>query len=784
MQNYSQQFNKKKYIYSFNNQEQFQEYSTNLLGNKGFNLCNLVFDGYNVPAGFILSAELVDYFINHKQYPDSFISELQDHLKKLEIITKKTIGDKNNPLLLSIRSSGNISLPGILDTMLNIGINTHVKNNWQVNQDFINDIFAKNPCKQYEDIFEQITHGIQLVVDSLHGEKIHKYFPNNRPDISMAIIIQEMVFGNKNNNSYTGVVFSSHPNDGNLKLFGEFLQAQQGDNLVSGKVSPRNIDELIQINKILYDEINTICKKLEQKYKYIQDVEFTVEDNKLYILQTRNAEMSLNGKILMLERFIKDKIIDYKDFFKHIQHISKITNSFINYKNLDNISILGEGLKATNNVVMGAVATSYQEVLKLHNNNIPVVFFATETTPDDMDSLNIVKGLVTAKGGATSHAAVVARGKNIVCVLSVRDMHITKDGVTIKNKTLYNGDYVTVDGNEGLIIDGNIPIEKQNNIYEFLNWRLSPIKIRMNGETPEDMVNGHKFNMDGVGLCRIEHMLLKEPGLQYIRNLLTTNTESNQKILENYLQNEFLLIFQALKDLPINIRLLDPPLHEFLPKAELAEHNPMMGNRGARILITYENLCELQIRSIFMSNFILMPKPIPLEIMVPFVFDVKEFIYISHIIRNVVENMEKEFDKKMTYKLGVMIELPRAVFVADQFAPYVDFICFGTNDLTQMTFGLSRDDSSIIIQEYIKKGILSSDPFVSLDKVVQELISLCITKAQSTNPNMDFGICGEHAGEAISLEFLSTLPLKYISCSPFRIQEANFYLNKYFILKK
>lgn len=765
-----------KYIYFLHETLDTSKDYLNLLGNKANNLIKLYHlesHSIKVPSGFVIGANVIRSIVETGVYPDNFFQVIKDNINKLGVRVNKEIGNIHKPLLLSIRSSGSISMPGILDTMLNVGINTYMKEHMN---DFFSNLHERNICNVKEDVYQQVNYALQLVIDSLKGDKIQKYFPEGRPDINMGIIVQEMVFGNRNSNSYTGVVFSSNPHDG-LDLFGEFLQEEQGDSLVGGKITPLSVIHLKQQQPKVYEELFKICKYLEREFGYIQDVEFTIEDGELYILQTRNAQLSLSEKILMLERFLQEGLITKKEFLQHVDTIENITNNYIDYN--PSIEIIGEGLAATGNVIGGVLAVSFESCKKFKEKGETVIFAAHETTPDHMDALNLSSGLLTVRGGATSHAAVIARGRNMVCVLSVEGMKMLDNAIEIKNNVIKEGDILTVDANRGLIIKGSLPIQVHNHNYDFLSWRCSPIKIRVNGETVADIENGHRFRMSGIGLCRIEHMLLKEEGLKYLRQLLLNNSEDNQKLLEHYLEIELLLLLKAMKGLPITIRLMDPPLHEFLPAEELKEHNPMMGNRGARLMITYENLCALQIRSIFISNFVKMEEPLPVEIMVPFVFHVRELQAIKKIINEVEKEIFQVFHKKVNYKFGVMIEVPRAVFIAEEIAKEVDFISFGTNDLTQMTLGLSRDDSNFVIAEYIKKGIIKHDPFITLDSVVRELISLCIDKVLKVNKHIKIGICGEQAADKESLQFLSTLPLSYISCSPFRVQTAAFYLNKF-----
>lgn len=803
-----------KYFYFFNDSifnKNHKNYNSqellNLFGNKAKNLGDLWHlsnfkETIKVPFGGVFTYNLIKYYLENNKFPEDFYKELDEVLIYFENITGKKINSSTNPLIFSIRSSGSISLPGILDTFLNIGITTNMineieKSNISKEIEFFKDIYEKNLLKDMDNVKEQISTAIKKIIESLNGDKLKMYFTKKVPDLTGGIIIQEMVFGNKNENSYTGVVFSSNPQTGKKELFGEYLSKSQGNLLVNGEVTPYKIELLKTTGSNLYNEIQDICNFLEIYYHYIQDIEFTVENNQLYILQTRNGELSTKGKIVFGERLVKDNIISKKEFFKknYVENIYNIKEDFINEDNIKiaykNNLIIGEGLGITNNVIEGVIATSYEEVLKYKDNN-SVIFVTEESNPNHMNSINLSKGLLTMRGGATSHGAVVARGRNIVGILSVNNLTIEKEGIYINNIFYANGSKLILDGTRGLIIDNLnniISIEKTtSDNYEFFNWNTTPIKVRVNGETVEEMKNANKFHMDGVGLCRIEHIFLEEPGLTYIRNILKyiTNNHSQgiinkeEENLKNYLIENFNNLFDNINGLPICIRLIDPPIHEFLPEDIYKEHNPMMGNRGARLMVIYEKLCELQIESIFLSNFIERKKPLPLEIMVPFIFSVEELIYIKNIINNIRNSMEIKYNIKINYKFGVMVELPKAVFVIENITKEVDFICFGTNDLTQMTFGLSRDDSNLIINEYIKKGILKFNPFITLDETIKLFIQEVVTKAKAIKEDISLGICGEHAGDEESIKFLSTLPLSYISVSAFRITSARYFLNKYY----
>ena len=776
-----------KYFYFFNNiifdknnKNYHPEKVLKLFGNKGKNLGDLwhISNGkMSIPFGVVISYDLIKYYLLHNDFPEDFHIFLEESLEYLQHITGKKFGNIHNPLIVSIRSSGSISLPGILDTLLNVGITS------SMTDEFLKSMY--NPLFHNKTPKEQIIEAIKKIIESLNGKKLKMYFSDNLPDLTGGIIIQEMIFGNKNENSYTGVVFSSDPATGEPEMFGEFLHKCQGNLLVNGEVTPNNFSYLQNINKKLYEEIEDICVYLEDYFKYIQDIEFTVEDNKLYILQTRNGELSTGAKIIMGERLVKKNIISKKDFFKgnYINNVYNINENFIDEKNLiiamENNLVIGKGLGITNSAMMGVIATSYEEVLKYKDN---VIFLTEESNPNHMNAINLSKGLLTMRGGVTSHGAVVARGRNMVGILSVDTLKIQEDGIYLDNVFYPNGSELILDGNSGWIINPKnnlVKIQKDENFYDFLNWNITPIKVRINGETVNDMINGNKFKMDGIGLCRIEHMLLEEAGLTYIRNILKNkNINENIENLKKYLVSSFNNIFDHI-NVPMCIRLIDPPIHEFLPEDIYKEHNPMMGNRGARLMIFYEELCEIQIESIFTSNFIGRQNSVPLEIMVPFVFGVEELIYIKNIINKIHKQMEEKYTIKFDYKFGVMVELPRAVFVIEEIVKEVDFICFGTNDLTQMTFGLSRDDSNGIINTYMEKGILKSNPFVTLDRVIQLFIKEVVMKAKSIKESISIGICGEHAGDEESIKFLCTLPLNYISVSPFRVNSSRYFVNKY-----
>jgi pyruvate,orthophosphate dikinase len=791
-----------KYIFYFDNNifnESSIDYNKNFIlnnfGNKGKNLANLWHlnkinnSNMKIPFGFIINYQLIKYFLENNKFPEDFLEELKESLKYLEEKTTKKLGDTKKPLILSIRSSGNISLPGVFNTCLNIGLNKNIVDN----NIFLKEIYENNNIYNLE-IIDQILESIGNVALSMLHDRVKTFINKDDPQIKMGIIVQEMVFGNKNKNSYTGVVFTSNPETLKDEIFGEFLINSQGNILVNGEITPEPISTLKTINNRLHEEIVVVSKFLEGYYKYIQDIEFTVENNELYILQTRDCKLSNEGKILLGKRLIDENKITREEFFKKYNiDINKLQNNIIKEPYKEEL-VLGRGLGITNNIIEGILVTNYEDLLKYKDKG-NIIYGAVETNQNSMEIINMVKGIITMKGGATCHGAVICRGKNIVGILSVEGMFISEDknGIYFKNSFIANGSSIILDGNKGIVInnkDKKIKITYNNNIdYEFLKWNVTPIKIRINGDTVEDIINGQKFGMDGIGLCRIEHMLLKEPAMNYIKQILlhlTRNTINNGNVeiheafLEKYLINEFTIMMNSMKGLPMTIRLLDAPLHEFLQNYNYKEHNPMMGNRGARLMIYHEKLCKLQVKSIFISNFINNKNPIPIEIMIPFIFNLNEVLYIKNLINEVKNNLEKEYKIDISYKFGIMVELPRSVYVIQEIASEVDFISFGTNDLTQMTFGLSRDDSEIIINDYIKKGILKNNPFITLDSVIKEMLLETINNSKKVNNKITFGICGEHAGDEESIKFLATLPLDYISMSPFRVINSRYFLNKYY----
>lgn len=745
----------------------------NSCGNKAVNLAELYNNGFKVPMGFVISSELVKYVVEKKVYPLNFYQELQKAIHKLEEATNKKMGDPHNPLLVSVRSSGNLSMPGILDTVLNVGMNNNLLNNWTVEQGFKEELYNKNKVNNVTSPMDQLMNAIDLVVNSIYEERFQYYDIGERlkQNFTMGIVVQEMVFGNLNNNSYTGVVFTSLKNS--EEISGEMLHKSQGDNIVGGKVTPVDVKCLPED---LYNHLTKVCNKIEEHFKYIQDIEFTIEDNQLYILQTRNAQLTHLEKFYVLERFVKRGLITKEDFFLLAPPLSQVKNKQIDYAHF-NSTILGKGIGITESIVSGYIANNHNLVMQLHKENKPVIYVTEETNSDHMKSIMLASGLVTMKGGATSHAAVVARGRNMVCVLSLYGLEIVPNGIKVNGIFLENGSIITLDGNQGNLLEGKIESKEVINEIESTTWKLSPIKVKMNGETVEDMKNGHRFLMDGVGLCRLEHMLLTENGNFLIQKLLLNpNDKETETALETYLSKSFEDLFIHLKNLPITIRLLDPPLHEFLSTKELQEHNPMMGNRGVRLLISYPQLLNLQIRAIF-NGYIHSDSHATLEIMVPFVFTLEELLYV----KNVIKEIHTKYFTHVSYKFGIMIELPRAIFIADALSQEVDFIAFGTNDLTQMTLGLSRDDSTTILQTYIDKGIIQFDPFQKLDSIVCQLLAIAVEKARSVKPNISIGICGEQGAHEESLEFLASIGINYISCSPFRIEQVRFNLNRYFV---
>ena len=839
-----------------------------LFGNKGSNLIEVSNLGVNVPPGFVISTDLCRYYYNNnKKLPPNFDFQLQDAIKKLEENIRKKFGDLENPLLLSVRSGACVSMPGMMDTILNVGLNdqTCTAIGKKTNHKFALDSYLRlikiycqvvmfggtlgqesllAPVFQYQNydldkiteselkkllqnlkqeiknhtkkdfctnLQDQLYNSIIAVLESWNSNRatIYRKLNNIPEDIGTAIIVQSMVFGNLNSNSGTGVVFSRNPSTGENNLFGEFLSHAQGEDIVSGSKTPFSINDAKDKNSLLnkmpdvFNQLSDTTTLLEKHFKDAQDIEFTIEDGKLYILQARKAKRTTTAAIKIAVDMQSEGLISKEEAIGMIEpdSLSHLMHIFVDYKS--DVNIVQRGLPASPGAAFGKIVFSSEEAF-IHSSHTQVILVRNETTPEDIKGMHAAVGILTAKGGMTSHAAVVARGMGKPCVCGAN--------ISINNKTLKIGehvlttdDYITIDGSTGNIIIGKPKFTRQGFSKEFdilMQWaeKIAKLKVRANAESIFDIETALKFKTDGIGLCRTEHMLFEKSRLKLIRQIILAESFDEKQSFINELfilhKQDFKEIFNLLNDLPINIRLLDPPLHEFLPKNSinniaselkinpdilsskllvLEESNPMLGHRGSRLAMTLPELYEMQVRAILEALYEVKkeknssPK---LEIMLPLIMEVKELKFLTDLIKTTTAKLNKEKmpDADIKYKIGTMIELPRACFISDELAEYADYFSFGTNDLTQTTFGLSRDDMASFWYSYMDQGIIKKDPFVHFDeKAVGELVKIACQKGRKQKPDITIGVCGEHAAHSEAIKFFNDLNFDYISCSPFRI---------------
>lgn len=839
-----------------------------LLGNKGASLVQMSILGMPVPEGFTVSTEICNYYYsNNNTLPHDFLSELRSSLAQLEFVTGKKYGDRSNPLLLSVRSGSAVSMPGMMDTILNLGMNDEICNAIAVNsgnRSFALDCYRRflemygsivlgikyylfegvveshltslNKMTDSDDIkikslekiikdFKQIIvrysgqecepdpqmqlqHAIEAVLKSWNNQRaiVYRQLHNIDDSIGTAINVQSMVFGNMGLNSATGVVFTRCPSTGTNALFGEFLVNAQGEDVVSGTTTPVPImntsGSMQDVMPSAFLALKNMCNELERYYKDVQDIEFTVENGKLYLLQTRTAKRSAAAAVKIAVDMVSENIISKEEAILRIdpESLDQLLHTSIDYNNLP--SHIAQGLPASPGCATGIVVFSSHEAESLSNHH-NIILLRTDTSPEDIKGMNAAKAIVTARGGMTSHAAVVTRGMGKPCICGLSSMVIDKTNTscTIAGVVIKHGDTITIDGTTGKIFCGFIPLVQSTLSYEFetlLNWadKIRDLSVRANAETIIDAKTALKFGAEGIGLCRTEHMFFDDTKILLIRKMIIAqDLDRRKKAIAELLPlqvSDFKGLFRVLNGLPINIRLLDPPLHEFLPKREedktllakalgleilaiqrilddLHENNPMLGHRGCRLGITYPEIYEMQVRAILIAIKELKDEgvPVQLELMIPFISNINELQKIKSIIDATARHLRDSF------KIGTMIELPRAALQAAALANEVDFFSFGTNDLTQTTYGISRDDTSSFLPEYIKQRIIQHDPFVRIDEDgVGRLIKIATQEGKSTNAALKLGVCGEHAGNSESIEFFHKLGINYVSCSPYRIPIA------------
>ena len=854
----------------------------NYLGGKGVNLATMRKLGLPVPPGFTISTKVCDIFYkNKKKLTTKIIKEVKKELKLIEKESNKKFGDLKNPLLVSVRSGARISMPGMMDTILNLGLNDktvlalasktsnmrfakdsyrrfiqmysnvvmgvegyefeELIDNYKLTKgvlldtdldendldglikDFKDVVRSKTKKEFPQNVFEQLFEAIGAVFLSWESNRAKVYRKINKisSDWGTAVNVQSMVFGNMGNDCATGVVFTRNPSDGFNEIYGEYLINAQGEDVVAGTRTPQHITKKNNKNSAtkeksmeesmprIFRQLKKILKILEKHYRDMQDVEFTVENNKLWMLQTRSGKRTAKSAVKIAVDMVKSKLISRKEAVLRIDPASLETILHPTLDEKSKINVIGKGLPASPGAASGKVVFTSDEAERLNSMMQDTILVRIETSPEDIHGMHAAKGILTSRGGMTSHAAVIARGMGRPCVSGSSEIDINYDEKIFKVSDLEvkEGDIITIDGSTGRIILGEISTLKPEISGDFLKlmtWAdgFRKLKIRTNSETPLDAKTARDFGAEGIGLCRTEHMFFDEERILSVREMILSKTkEDRNKALEKllpYQKKDFIEIFKIMNGLPVTVRLLDPPLHEFLPKnekeindvakvlelpikeiesriGELHEHNPMLGHRGCRLGISFPEIYEMQCKAIFealiqckKSKY----KSIIPEVMIPLVSSEAEIRIMKKLVNSVAEKVQDEHNIKVDYLVGTMIELPRAAIKAGEIAKHADFFSFGTNDLTQTTFGISRDDSGKFLNDYIENKIFDIDPFISIDDSVGQLIEMASKQGKKQNKKIKLGICGEHGGDPKSINFCSKIGLNYVSCSPYRVPIA------------
>ncbi len=870
-----------KYVYSFGDgRAEGNSKMRDLLGGKGADLAEMTGLGISVPPGFTISTEVCTYFMEHDgKYPEGLRKEVRDHLGRVETTMGTVFGDRANPLLVSVRSGARISMPGMMDTVLNLGLN----------DDTVEGLFAKtgNPRfafdsyrrfihmyasvvmgvehERFEELIQHMKdaagfeHDNELAADhlrSLVGEykelvrrltgvpfpddpeeqlwgsigAVFRSWNGNRAVVyrrihgipnhwGTAVNVQSMVFGNMGDSSATGVAFTRDPATGERRFFGEFLPNAQGEDVVAGTRTPLpvNIDarnplsdkSLEATMPAIYGELEKIYKRLEKHFRDMQDIEFTIQNGKLWMLQTRSGKRTARAAIRIAVDMVREGLVDEKEALKRVdpEKLETLLHRMID-PSVD-AKPIAKGLPASPGGASGGIVFSVEDAVQRVAAGEKVVLFRLETSPEDVEGMKAAEAIVTARGGMTSHAAVVARGMGKCCVVGCAALVIDYDKKLLKvgGKTYHEGSTVTVDGATGNVYEGALPTVDpvlDDDYHHFMKWADAhrKLKVRANADTPEDAETAVKFGAEGIGLARTEHMFFKEDRIPVVREMIMAasrdeRVEALKKILPMQ-REDFLGVFRAMNGRPVTIRLLDPPLHEFLPKDEietrntarelgrsvediraaataLHEFNPMLGHRGCRLGITYPEIYEIQVEAIFQAAIMAKREGVDVkpEIMVPLVGIKEELQQLRELIKRVGDGVLERERENIPYLIGTMIEVPRAAVVADQIAEVAEFFSFGTNDLTQMTYGFSRDDSGKFLEAYVALGVLPNDPFETLDRDgVGGLVRMAVEKGRAKNPKLKVGVCGEHGGDPASVEFFHGVGLDYVSCSPYRVPVA------------
>ncbi len=859
-----------KYVYSFN--EGTKDMRA-LLGGKGANLAEMTNIGLPVPFGFTITTDVCrKYTEDGGVLAQEVIDEVWEHIAELEEVMGKKFGDNENPLLVSVRSGAPISMPGMMDTILNLGLNDiaveglakktgndrFAYDSYRRFMQMFGDVVMEIKKSNFDAVFEDqkkkagVEFDVQLTTDDLkeviEGYKevvkreLGREFPQEPKDqlleaikavfrswnndrailyrkmygisdsLGTAVNVQSMVFGNSGNDSGTGVAFTRNPANGENKLFGEFLVNAQGEDVVAGIRTPQPISEMADAFPEVYAQFEKIANTLENHYKDMQDMEFTVEDRKLFMLQTRNGKRTAAAAVKVAVDLVKEGLIDKDTAVMRVEpdQINQLLHPVFDADELKKASPVTKGLPASPGAATGQIVFSADDAAAFAADGKKVILVREETSPEDLAGMVAAEGILTARGGMTSHAAVVARGMGKCCVSGCKEITVDEANktLTVGGKVYTEGDFISLNGTDGSVYTEAIKTlapELSGDFGQIMEWadEARTLKIRTNADNPRDAAQAVAFGAEGIGLCRTEHMFFDDERIPKIRRMiLAENEEERREALAGllpYQKEDFKGIYKAMGDRPVTIRLLDPPLHEFLPKTdedikqlseqfsipyekvvnktlELHEFNPMLGHRGCRLAVTYPEIAEMQTEAIIMAALEVRKEEgidvVP-EIMVPLVGHVNELKFVKNTIVETADRLIAESGEEMKYMVGTMIEIPRAAVTADEIAEEAEFFSFGTNDLTQMGFGFSRDDTGSIIKEYVDKGIFDSDPFQSLDQSgIGKLVKIAVEGGKKTRPNIKLGICGEHGGDPASIHFCHEVGLNYVSCSPFRVPIA------------
>ena len=860
----------KKWVYLF---KEGNANMRELLGGKGANLAEMTNIGLPVPQGFTITTEAcTQYYEDGREINEEIQSQINEYIGKMEEITGKKFGDKENPLLVSVRSGARASMPGMMDTILNLGLNEDVVNvlaeksnnprwAWDCYRRFIqmySDVVMEVGKKYFEQLIDAmkekkgVKQDVELDAEDLkelarqfkaeYKEKIGKDFPDDPKEQLMgaikavfrswdnpranvyrrdndipyswgtAVNVQAMAFGNMGDDCGTGVAFTRDPATGAKGLFGEFLTNAQGEDVVAGVRTPMHIAEMEEKFPEAFKQFKEVCKTLENHYRDMQDMEFTVEHGKLYMLQTRNGKRTAQAALKIACDLVDEGMRSEEEAVAMIdpRNLDTLLHPQFDAKALKEATPVGKGLGASPGAACGKIVFTAEDAENWNARGEKVILVRLETSPEDITGMKASQGILTVRGGMTSHAAVVARGMGTCCVSGCGDIQMDEENkkFTLAGKTYHEGDYISIDGSTGNIYDGQIPTVDATIAGEFgrvMAWadKYRTLKVRTNADNPRDTKKAIELGAEGIGLCRTDHMFFEEERIPKIRKMILSETvEAREEALNELIpfqKGDFKAMYEELKGLPMTVRYLDPPLHEFLPTdeedikalasdmgvtvehlkakcAELHEFNPMMGHRGCRLAVTYPEIARMQTRALMEAAIEVSEEKgydITVEIMIPLVGEKKELKFVKDVVVETAELVKKEKNSDIKYKIGTMIEIPRAALTADEIAEEAEFFSFGTNDLTQMTFGFSRDDAGKFLGAYYENKIYESDPFAKLDQDgVGKLVKMAAEKGRSVRPDIKLGICGEHGGDPSSVEFCHNVGLNYVSCSPFRVPIA------------